>query len=407
MKTFVSALLLALGILGNIPGNAIAVPGEDPFAKPKAGPKASEHEPDPLEKAALGVVGALRSQKDYPATLGAVEFALYLYAESGRTQDLERADQLARDLREAAPEQTPAWPLFEVAQAGGPTLAAADEHFMTRQRSLAESGSPDTDTYAGLIRDFFARAAAFRSPERGQAALLASGTFFTNRTRIRGNRFSVVTGASEESAGLSAHIRTLRASLLTTSLSGSTVMRDDTGLLGHELIRRFWDDSAHRFSAGAEDTEADVLLWNAEAALLLWETGFLVGDRFLQARAKRALRSVLDDALKDRRVAPAAALAAVRVSSHPVQMVLIGTPRDPTLAALREASHFLFEPRRLLLNLDPAVDTPRLVELSYPPELAPVLFICVESICSAPIKSEEGLDGKVKEILKLASSVQE
>ena len=88
-------------------------------------------------------------------------------------------------------------------------------------------------------------------------------------------------------------------------------------------------------------------------------------------------------------------------------MVLIGSAGDRALGDMRRASYSLFEPRRLLINLDPKVDGPRLEELMYPPELAPVLFICVESICSRPIQTSDDLEGQVRHILDLSAGSPE
>jgi uncharacterized protein YyaL (SSP411 family) len=99
---------------------------------------------------------------------------------------------------------------------------------------------------------------------------------------------------------------------------------------------------------------------------------------------------------------PAAGLAATRFSEHPVQMALVGDPGDSTVRALREASWFVFEPRKILLSLDPATDTAHLTALGYPAEYAPALFVCVGTVCSPPLTSTEGLAGKVRDIVTLA-----
>jgi hypothetical protein len=96
-------------------------------------------------------------------------------------------------------------------------------------------------------------------------------------------------------------------------------------------------------------------------------------------------------------------LAAGRMAGHPVEMALVGDPGEPTLVELRQAAYCLFEPSRVILNLDPAVDAARFAELLYPPDLAPALFVCVETLCSPPIEKADGLAAQVREIRKLAA----
>jgi hypothetical protein len=88
-------------------------------------------------------------------------------------------------------------------------------------------------------------------------------------------------------------------------------------------------------------------------------------------------------------------------------MVLLGPAADKTLVTFRRDCYSLFEPRRLMLSLDPGIDAARIQALGYPPELAPVLFVCVETICSAPIQAPQGLETQVRELVRLARGIPE
>jgi hypothetical protein len=88
-------------------------------------------------------------------------------------------------------------------------------------------------------------------------------------------------------------------------------------------------------------------------------------------------------------------------------MALIGHAAEPVLVQLRQAAYSVFEPGKLMLNLDPAEDAARFAELLYPAELAPALFICVETVCSPPITQAQGLPERVREIRKLAADTPE
>lgn len=405
MRRIVPAAFFILSLLLPRPVPA-GVPTEEPPAVPK--PRSAEEPQTAFEKAAARVAADLRSTRSYPATPDAVEFALYLYAVDRRAGDLEIADRLARRLRDQG--SSGSWPrlFFLVAGAGGNTLTEVEQHVLDRKRALAEAGQPlSTAQYARYVQDLFARVRMV--PELGavREALLNAATFFEQRTRGSGGRYSVLDSSGAVSESLGDHLETLRTASMATALSGSTVMRDDAVRMARELVRRFWIEDTERFRVPEEDSEGATLRLNASTALLLWEVGYVGGDTFLKGRGQRVLNSILDEAVANRESAPAAGLAAARIGRYPVQMVLIGSASDRVLGDLRRASFSLFEPRRMMISLDPSVDGARLEELMYPPELAPVLFICVESICSRPIQTPDDLEARVKHILELSAGVPE
>jgi uncharacterized protein YyaL (SSP411 family) len=194
------------------------------------------------------------------------------------------------------------------------------------------------------------------------------------------------------------------------ALSGAPEPRRHVTLLGQEMMRDYWDGELGRFRIFEEENDLQawvVPLFNAHAAVLLWEAGFVTGDPLFTARARSALDAVYDLALGIPEAAPEAVLAASRMSGHPVQMVLVGGAGSRELMELRNACYFLFEPRRILLSLDPERDAGRMEEAGYPPDVAPALYLCVETICSAPIRSPVDLEVKVQEILALAAGREE
>jgi len=391
------ALLPALLVLpavaaASVPSEPPPVPGSQPRVR-------EEGEASPLESAVTRAAARLRADRDArPAGTDAVEFALFLYAESGRGADL----RLAASLAERTPEDAGAAPLYRVAQAGGSTLAAA------RARMQAAPGAPQTPGMATAgaatwVLARFARAAALRDTQAVEEAILASAAFLESRVRPEGDRLGVIE-ADASPAGFEAMLQTLRVLDAAASLSGAPEFRRDAGKVAHELLRRFRDEGSASFGTGPG---APALALQARAARILWETGTLCGDPQLTGQAGRVLEAIRDRALGDPGALAAFGLAAARLSRHPVQMVLLGKAGDPVLTDLRRESYFLFEPRRVLLSLDPQADAGRIQDLGYPAELAPVLFVCVESICSPPIQDPQGLAKKVKDIVDLAAGVRQ
>lgn len=389
------ALLPALLVLPAVA--AASVPSEPP---PGSQPRVrQEGETSPLESAVTRAAARLRADGDaLPAGTDAVEFALFLYAESGRGTDL----RLAASLAERTPDDAGAAPLYRVAQAGGSTLAAARARMQAAPGPLETPGRA-TAQAATWVLARFARAAAVRDTQAVEEALSASAAFLESRVRPEGDRLGVIE-ADASPAGFEAMVQTLRVLDAAASLSGTPGIRRDAGMVAHELLRRFWDEGSASFGTGPG---APALALQARAVRVLWETGTQGGDPQLSGRAGRVLESIRDRALGDPEALAAFGLAAARLSRHPVQMVLLGKAGDPVLTDLRRESYFLFEPRRVLLSLDPQADAGRIQDLGYPAELAPVLFVCVESICSPPIQDPQALAKKVKDIVDLAAGVRQ
>jgi len=79
------------------------------------------------------------------------------------------------------------------------------------------------------------------------------------------------------------------------------------------------------------------------------------------------------------------ALAVERVLQDPVEMVIVGPPTDARSRELRVGCLRIYEPRRELIQLDPAADAERISERGFPTADRPTLYVCIGRRCSAPI----------------------
>ena len=389
-------------VTGGIP-QAAAVP-RDRFPDPAKAKTKPAAEAGPLDRAVARVAGELRSDPAYAPSEGAVRFLLHLYAQSGDVADRDRALALARAMQKRGGGSPTAF--YVLAQAGAPTLEDAEAALAPLRGMMGDPSRAATNAYARFVQILFDRARAFRDAEGLGDAVAAAREFLAARTRIRDGRIQLLSGPTgNQVISLSDFVEAVRATVTAAEASGSGTIREDARLLARALIRGYWDDSAVRFRPRAVGREGGRLLETflaVDAAAVVWEAGEVSGDPLLTGRGRRALVSVLDEAMKDRLVAPTAALAAARVSEPPLEMVLVGNPDDPAVTALRTASFFIGDPRRLLLNLDPVQDAGRIQELGYPTDMSPVLFVCVGTICSAPLQSADGLEEKVRGIVALA-----
>ncbi len=400
------SVLAAAILLVGAPVAAVAAPSaagaRAPAAKPS--PPRAEASEGALGSAVASVAAALRNRNDYPATEEAVEFLLFLHARDHDRADLDRAGDLARRMDRTGGGIPSPQTFYEVAQAGGTTVAQAEKLLEERKRLMTVSGRATTDTFAGFVRNLFARAAALHDPEAVADGLYAAGDFFDRRTRSDGSRVVVLPGGGKAAeASFSDYVETLRAATTAVEASGSVPLRRDMDRIARQMISRFWNEKETRFDASPVDL-ADmppsvVPLLNARAALALWEAGWVAGDPLLQGRAERALRSILTEALRDPETAPAAALAAAHMLNPPVLMALVGDPADPDLAGLRDACFYLFEPRKVLIGVDPAADTERMARLNLPGEPAPALRVCVEAVCSGPVTAPATVEDTVKQTM--------
>jgi uncharacterized protein YyaL (SSP411 family) len=92
---------------------------------------------------------------------------------------------------------------------------------------------------------------------------------------------------------------------------------------------------------------------------------------------------------------------AVDVLLNPPTVVNIVGGRDE-VAPLHEAAMALAAPSRIVQVLDPVHDGERLAALYLPGEPAPAAYVCVGTICSAPVTSSDALEQAVREMRTIA-----
>jgi hypothetical protein len=369
-----------------VPAIATAIPtDEDPFPDPNDKPAVKAASPG--EKLIAAAKETIEADPEYPATPEAVEFALWCYAESGDAKDLEVAESFLGRLPDRdGPETEGRFRSFlQVAWARGEVEGIA------AREDLMASASPMARMQAALL------GAVKRDDDTGIKKALAGlqqelERFRTEYEPHEGNPLQMVPFPDR-------FLDYLQAGTLAAEVSGSKDLLNDLLTLAQDPVNNFF--LRRRSTMHIRD--------GFRGARMLWTLGTMAGDADLREFAEGILAERLPEATrayfrKDRGIGnpelvPAAALAVARIERHPVQMVLLGDPEDPTLTALRRACVALFEPRKILINLDPARDAERIETLMYPAELAPALFVCVESVCSAPITDPAKVEATVKEIL--------
>jgi hypothetical protein len=355
-----------------------------------------------LEKA-VDQAAAMLLQGKLPPTEDGVRFALWLYGEKRDVAYLDVATRMARELaghgipegkivRNGTPEGKTV--LYWVAEAGGPTLEEA------RQLTIMNEQRVTTAPFGTALN---------------LAKITAGDSSYLDLDYYR----DPLSEGQSETDGFHDHFPTsqplmvecvwLREHAELVQFSGYSSITKAMGIVAYNILDRFLDPKTQTFVEiwPSGDTPVFKHDQNATTALAVWETGEIVGDSRLRQAGQKALESDLQPALQDLKAAATAGLAAGRMSRHPVQIAIIGDPQDSTVTALRQTAYFLFEPRKIILNLDPKTDSKRMAELMYPPDAAPAMFVCVETLCSPPIKDPAELEKQVAEIKKLAAQVEQ
>jgi len=352
---------------------------------------------------AVDQAAAMLLQGKLPPTEDGVRFALWLYGDKGDVAYLDIATKMARELvghgipegkviRDGSPEGKAV--LYWVAQAGGPTLEEARQLMIMNEPRLTTAPFGTALNLAKIIAGDSSNLDLdyYRDPlSEGQPEINGFHDHFpTSKPLI------------VECVWLREHAELVQ-------FSGFSSITKAMGIVAYNILDRFLDPKTHTFVEIGPSGNTPVFRrdQNATAALAVWETGVIAGDLRLREAGQKALESDLQPALQDLKAAATAGLAAGRMSRHHVQLAIIGDPADSTVTKLRQAAYFLFEPNKVILNLDPKADSTRMADLMYSPDAAPAMFVCVETVCSPPIKDPAELEKQVAEIKKLAAQVEQ
>ena len=130
---------------------------------------------------------------------------------------------------------------------------------------------------------------------------------------------------------------------------------------------------------------------NSEMAKVLARLYMFTGEIDYQGSARLALASLLPEYERAGYLATGYVLAADLLLNYPVELVTVGPIDDPRTRALHESSLRLFEPRRMVQLLDPERDRDLIEKRGYALTDRPTLFMCMNSVCAAPIHDPQQL----------------
>jgi hypothetical protein len=136
---------------------------------------------------------------------------------------------------------------------------------------------------------------------------------------------------------------------------------------------------------------------NFRAALWYLTLFHLTGKQEYRSIAERTLQSVVTS-LQPLPIA-LAGLAIDQWFRIPVHIAVLGTPGDPRAKALLLEGRRLYCPGKIVRGYDPQEGQPKWGEIVFPFDGRPVVFVCTDRICSAPVFQEEAIKESIAEIL--------
>ena len=123
---------------------------------------------------------------------------------------------------------------------------------------------------------------------------------------------------------------------------------------------------------------------NSSAAMLLTRLHHATGEETYRQRAKSTLEALAGEYAKYGIVASVYGLAVDLFLNEPTRIVIVGSRKDHKTTELLEASLRAYDPRRLIVPVDPDTDGERMSRLGYSAELEPRAYVCIEKTCLAP-----------------------
>ncbi|MCE2405691.1 MAG: thioredoxin domain-containing protein [Dehalococcoidia bacterium] len=177
--------------------------------------------------------------------------------------------------------------------------------------------------------------------------------------------------------------------------------------LADEMVRRLSDHEGGGFFDLPEDPEAVGKLRfrdkplgdNSAAARALVRLHNVTFEGEYREKARGALAALAPVCRRHREAAAEYALALEAFMNPPVEVSVVGAPdRAETRKMLRAAATIPY-PHTEVRSIDPE-DSDRLAQAGYPAAESPQAYVCLNTVCLAPIEDPEALHGAVRGFLQ-------
>jgi uncharacterized protein YyaL (SSP411 family) len=165
----------------------------------------------------------------------------------------------------------------------------------------------------------------------------------------------------------------------------------------------YYDSAPDPNSLGHLKQPVKLLDENSSAATLLTRLHHATGKEAYLQKAKSTLEALAGEYVVHGIMASAYALAVDLYLNEPTRIVVVGPKKEHLTAELLEASLRAYDPRKLVVPLDPETDGERMSRLEFPAEQDPRAYICVGKTCLAPTTVPSEIAQQLSKAVRQAS----
>jgi uncharacterized protein YyaL (SSP411 family) len=139
---------------------------------------------------------------------------------------------------------------------------------------------------------------------------------------------------------------------------------------------------------------------NSIAAMLLTKLHSITGVEAYLQRARSTLESLAGQYRSLAYVASTYAIAVDLFLNEPTQVVIVGSKSDPITEQLHDASLRAYDPRKVVIPLDPSTDAQSLSRLGYSTDVEPRAYVCFGKTCLQPVSEPEEIARQLSRVHK-------
>jgi uncharacterized protein YyaL (SSP411 family) len=143
---------------------------------------------------------------------------------------------------------------------------------------------------------------------------------------------------------------------------------------------------------------------NSLASILLMKLYHVTGDGTYHERAKSTLMMLSGEYTRHGYMASTYGLALDLFLNEPTRIAVVGSLQEPRTRQLLETSLRAYDPRKMVIPLDPETDLERLNRLGFMAEPQPRAYVCIGKTCYPPTTEPEEI---LQQLSRHARSVAE
>ena len=159
-----------------------------------------------------------------------------------------------------------------------------------------------------------------------------------------------------------------------------------------------YDRPAHASAEGLLKFPHKSLAENLRAVILLSNLHYITENQVYRDVAERTLHYVFGVS----EVPPLglSGLAIVRFLKYPVHIVIVGSKHDKATMLLFQEGGKLYAPGKIVRLLDPAIDSLKIGDITFPKLNEPKAYICTNTMCSEPFHEASEFSARYRELLE-------